>query len=401
METQKQQINMPLRQKRPLAKGHVDALFELDRYKILVETIEDYAIFMLDTTGHIISWNKGAQKTKGYAAEEIIGHHFSEFYQEEDKLAEKPARELVLALQQGRVEDEDWRVRKDGSKFWANVVITALYDADGTHIGFAKVTRDLTERKQQEDTLRRANVQLRQQQRELERLNISKDEFISLASHQLRTPATAIKQLLGLLTDGIYTDVSPTILGLIKKAYDSNERQLNIVNSLLKVAQIDAGKVVLHRTKRDLAQLVADLVEEYRETFATRKQTIAFELHSNEPALAEFDTEYLRMAISNLIDNASKYTPTGGEVKVTIDQNAKNLFVHVADNGVGISEEDIKKLFNKFVRIPNEMSQAVGGSGLGLYWLHRVVELHGGTIEIQSEVGNGTTFTLVLPRPLE
>ena len=401
MGTPKQQVSAPPRKKPPFTQGHVDALIELDRYKILVESIEDYAIFMLDTTGHIISWNKGAQKTKGYAADEIIGHHFSEFYQEEDKLAEKPARELVLALQQGRVEDEDWRVRKDGTKFWANVVITALYDADGTHIGFAKVTRDLTERKQQEDKLRRANVQLRQQQRELERLNISKDEFISLASHQLRTPATAIKQLLGLVTDGIYTDVSPGILGIIKKAYESNERQLNIVNSLLKVAQIDAGKVVLHRTKRDIAQLAADLVEEHRETFTARKQTISFTLMTNEPALAEIDTEYLRMAISNLIDNASKYTPSGGHITLSVSQDKKNLFVRVTDNGVGISQDDIKKLFNKFVRIPNEMSQAVGGSGLGLYWLHRVVELHGGSIEIESEVGTGTTFTLVLPKPME
>src|SRR5690606_19092342 len=150
---------------------------------ILVESIEDYAIFLLDTQGTIITWNKGAQKTKGYKPSEIIGQHFSKFYQEEDVIADKPGHELMLAIKRGRVEDEDWRVRKDGTKFWANVVITTLYDAEGKHIGFAKVTRDLTERKKQEDAVRRINVQLRQQQQELEQLNNSKDEFISLASH--------------------------------------------------------------------------------------------------------------------------------------------------------------------------------------------------------------------------
>ncbi len=381
--------------------GHVEALLELDRYKILVESIEDYAIFMLDTDGYIMSWNNGAQRAKGYAAEEIIGKHFSQFYSDEDNEADKPARELALAIKQGRVEDEDWRVRKDGSKFWANVVITSLYDTNGTHIGFAKVTRDLTDRKHQEDQVRRANVQLKQQQRELEKLNVSKDEFISVASHQLRTPATAIKQLLGILTEGLYENVSPEVMKVIAKAYESNERQLNIVNNLLKVAQVDAGKVVLNRTEGDLAKLLTDLAEEYGDTVAKRDQTMIVESLSSDPLLAVYDPDYLRMAISNLVDNASKYTPNGGIVRIITDQDDENTYVRIKDNGVGISDEDMQKLFVKFVRIPNEMSQKVGGSGLGLYWLQKIIELHGGSVTIESELTKGTTFKIVLPKATE
>lgn len=381
-----------------VTKGHADALSELERYKILVESIEDYAIFMLNTTGHIMSWNKGAQKAKGYSADEIIGQHFSKFYSDEDNAADKPARELALAIKQGRVEDEDWRIRKDGSKFWANVVITCLYDTNGQHIGYAKVTRDLTDRKQQEDQVRRTNVQLKQQQRELEKLNASKDEFISVASHQLRTPATAIKQLLGILTEGIYEEVSPGAMKVIKKAYESNERQLNIVNNLLKVAQIDAGKVVLNQSEGDINLLLVDLVEEYGDTVTERHQTITLDSIGGEPLMAIYDNEYLRMALSNLIDNASKYTPPGGSIKVIANQDGKHIYVSIQDNGVGISEEDIKKIFSKFVRIPNEMSQKVGGSGLGLYWLQKVIELHGGNVEIKSKLGVGTTFRIILPK---
>lgn len=380
-----------------LVEGHIKILHELDRYKILVESIEDYAILMLDTDGYIVSWNKGAQKTKGYTADEIIGQHFSKFYQEEDITSRKPERELALAIKMGRVEDEDWRIRKDGSKFWANVVITALYNIEGEHIGFAKVTRDLTERKQQEDAVRHANTQLRRQQHELENLNVSKDEFISLASHQLRTPATAIKQLLGLLVEGFYGDIHPGALKILQKAYESNERQLNIVNSLLKVAQIDAGKVILYKTREDLGQLLQDITDEFNDTFSYRKQALLIETPQDAPVLGDIDVEYFRMALSNLIDNASKYTPADGEIKITLSQSKKCASIAIADTGIGISDEDMKKLFTKFIRIPNELSQKVGGSGLGLYWVHRVVELHNGSIDTVSKVGKGTTFTINLP----
>jgi PAS domain S-box-containing protein len=380
-----------------LQNSHDAAHVELERYKLLVDSVEDYAIFLMDTTGHIQTWNKGAEKNKGYRADEIIGKHFSDFYLPEDKKARKPERELELAIRLGRVEDEDWRVRKDGSKFWANVVITTLYDTDGKHVGFAKVTRDLTERKQNEDTLRQSNSALKQQQRELEELNISKDEFISLASHQLRTPATAIKQLLGMLIQGFFGDIEPKHLELITRAYESNERQINIVNNLLKVAQVDAGKVVLRKCATDLAMMLSDIAEEQAESLKNKHQHMTLTLPSEPVKPVMVDPEHFRMAISNLVDNASKYSHDRSDIHLTIEANPRNAVIYIRDNGVGIEEKDLPLLFEKFSRIPNELSDKVGGSGLGLYWVNRVIDMHGGKIKVTSKLGKGTTFSVHMP----
>lgn len=379
-----------------LRQKHSVALGELERYKVLVESVRDYAIFFMDPTGTILTWNKGAELAKGYKPKEIIGKNFSVFYSRHDKETHKPERELVLARQHGRVEDEDWRIRKDGSKFWANVVITALYNDDHELVGFAKVTRDLTDRKQQEDALRNANILLKQQQTDLKKLNTSKDEFISLASHQLRTPATAVKQLLGMLIEGFYGDIPKELLTVIAKAYESNERQINIVNNLLKVAQLDAGKVTLNREQVKLDKLLANIVEEQRDIFQKRQQTIELKLPPEvHPTL--LDPVNLRMALSNLVDNASKYSENGDVVTLELTQRGTESTVCIRDHGVGISLEDQDKLFTKFTRIQNERSATAGGSGLGLYWSKKIIELHGGQITVDSAPAKGSTFKVCLP----
>lgn len=379
-----------------LRTQHSDALAELQRYRLLVESVQDYAIFLLDPNGNVQTWNKGAQKIKGYKPEEIIGRHFSEFYLLRDKVAKKPERELDLATRLGRIEDEDWRVRKDGSKFWANVIITALYDETDKLVGFAKVTRDLTERKQHEDDLRGANILLKQQQVELERLNASKDEFISLASHQLRTPATGIKQYLGMLIEGFLGEMKPDQLLAVHRAFESNERQLVIVNSLLKVAQLDAGRVKLQKRQVNIDELLRSIVSENAEKFASRKQQVTVDVP--EELLAIIDNMHFRMAIENLVDNASKYTPEGGEVTIVGKVDDGQLVVIVRDTGVGIAAEDIAKLFTKFSRLPNALSDTAGGSGLGLYWAHKIIQLHGGVIEVESSGTNkGTAFRVGVP----
>jgi PAS domain S-box-containing protein len=380
-----------------LKSTHTATLDELERYKLLVDNVEDYAIFLLDRDGYIQTWNKGAKKNKGWNAEEIIGKHFSTFYLQSDIDAHKPERELKLARQLGRVEDEDWRVRKDGSQFWANVVITTLKNDDGEIVGFAKVTRDLTERKQNEDMLRSSNALLKKQQRELEALNVSKDEFISLASHQLRTPATAVKQLLGMLTQGFVGDVAQAHLELISRAYDANERQIRIVENLLKVAQLDAGKVVLRHKAVNVHDLLTDIAEEHMDRLAKKSQKISLELTPSMPATILADPDHLRMAVENLIDNASKYTAEGGSITVSVDHNDESMFISVQDNGIGINPHDRKLLFKKFSRINNELSEHVGGSGLGLYWVKRVIEMHHGDVTVESTINKGSTFTISLP----
>lgn len=379
-----------------LRKKHSDTLGELERYKVLVESVRDYAIFFMDPSGTILTWNKGAELAKGYKPNEIIGKNFSVFYSQNDKDTHKPERELVLAQEHGRVEDEDWRIRKDGSKFWANVVITALYDEEDKLIGFAKVTRDLTDRKQQEDDLRSANILLKQQQADLKKLNASKDEFISLASHQLRTPATAVKQLLGMLVEGLQGDIPANLLPFITKAYESNDRQIDIINNLLKVAQLDAGKVVLKHEPTMLDDLLKNIVEEQRDTIAERKQTVRLELPPKVRSVP-LDQVNLRMALSNLLDNASKYSNTGGAIMLELAQDEVQSIIRISDHGVGISPEDQAKLFTKFTRIQNERSDTAGGSGLGLYWSKKIIELHGGRITVDSTLGKGTTFAVRLP----
>jgi PAS domain S-box-containing protein len=379
-----------------LRTQHNDALTQLKRYRLLVESVQDYAIFLLNTDGYVQTWNKGAIKIKGYKPEEIIGRHFSEFYLPRDKEAKKPERELSLAARLGRIEDEDWRVRKDGNKFWANVIITALHDESGELVGFAKVTRDLTERKQHEDELRDANILLKQQQLELERLNASKDEFISLASHQLRTPATGIKQYLGMLIEGFMGEMNSEQLFAVRKAFDSNERQLVIVNSLLKVAQLDAGRVKLQKCQVNIDELLRSIINDNAEKFASRKQQITVEVPETLPAT--IDSTHYRMALENLIDNASKYTPEGGNIMVSGKLDQGQLIVTVRDNGVGIAKEDIPKLFAKFARLPNELSDSAGGSGLGLYWAQKIILLHGGVIAVESPgKNNGTVFNITVP----
>jgi PAS domain S-box-containing protein len=378
-----------------LRTEHRSALSELERYKLLVENVQDYAIFFMDKNGTIMTWNKGAQRAKGYAPDEIIGQNFSVFYTEKDRAAHKPQRMLALASRHGRFEDEDWRVRKDGSKFWADVVITALHK-DNEVVGYAKVTRDLTERKKQEDKLRDANILLRQQRVELTELNASKDEFVSLASHQLRTPATAVKQLLGIIVEGLQGPVPEHLLPILTKAYESNERQIQIVNNLLKVAQLDAGKIQLHLESAQLEDMLANIIDEQQDTLGSRRQTVDLDVPQHAPAVF-VDQINLRMALSNIIDNASKYSHPGSRITVSLKQDGHDAVLRFRDQGVGISPADQAKLFSKFTRIPNELSDQVNGSGLGLYWTKKIIELHGGTIAIESAVNQGATMTVRLP----
>jgi signal transduction histidine kinase len=259
------------------------------------------------------------------------------------------------------------------------------------------VTRNLTERKENEDRLKNANVILQEKQKELKRLNESKDDFISLASHQLRTPATAIKQLLGLIIEGFEGQVPENLLKIVQRTYDSNERQIAIVNSLLKVAQIDSGKVVLHLETADVNEIVSSLVKQYDGVIKGRGQTITLHLQ-DAPVYGYIDEEYYRMAVENILDNASKYTEDGGKLYISSSVVDDQATITITDTGVGITPENIATLFEKFNRIPNDLSHKVPGSGLGLYWAQKVIDLHHGTIKVESTPNVGTTFVISVSR---
>lgn len=376
--------------------NHLGMLEQTDFYRLLVSSIQDYAIFLLDPNGVISTWNLGAQKLKGYTPEEVIGKHFSVFYPKVDQDAGKPAKFLETARKLGHVESEGWRTKKDGSRFWANTTITALKGKSGELIGFAKVTRDLTERKLHDDAMALANQKLERQRQELELLNQAKDEFISLASHQLRTPASGVKQFLGLLREGYAGEMSELQKEFIERAYEGNDRQLELVNDLLRVAQVDAGRIMLKATTEDIASIIKDVISEQQSSFEKRKQKI-FLKGLNHPLKAKVDKARFRMVLENIVSNASKYTPEGGEITITGSKKNRAIEIAISDTGVGIPKVAQAKLFSKFSRIPNELSDVVGGSGLGLYWAHKIMELHGGSIEVSSKLHKGSTFTVIVP----
>lgn len=232
-------------------------------------------------------------------------------------------------------------------------------------------------------------------------LNRTKDEFISLASHQLRTPATGVKQYIGMVLEGFVGNISEAQRSILTKAYESNERQLRIVSDLLKVAQVDAGKVTLKKDSVNIVALMKDVIREQQGTYRERRQKVKFS-HDSNIILATIDKDRIRMVLENLLDNASKYSDEGKTVAVTIDNSdAHRVCIDIQDSGVGVAKEDQDKMFEKFSRIHNPLSAHVGGTGLGLYWAKKIIDLHGGHISFASEENKGTTFTIYLPKSAE
>ena len=247
------------------------------------------------------------------------------------------------------------------------------------------------------DYLQQKNLELEHQHVDLKRLNIAKDDFISLASHQLRTPATGVKQYIGMLLEGFSGELQPGQQALLHKAYESNERQLRIISDLLKVAQIDAGKIKPLKTVTNIEKMIRNIISEQESTLASRHQTI--NVSATTPRIrASIDSNLMRMVFENIISNASKYSHQNTAIDVNIDSDSKCVSIQIADHGVGIEAADIPMLFEKFSRIDNDLSMHVGGSGLGLYWAKKIVDLHSGDISMQSEKGVGTIFTIKLPR---
>ena len=228
-------------------------------------------------------------------------------------------------------------------------------------------------------------------------LNKAKDEFISLSSHQLRTPATGVKQYLGMVLEGMAGEMNETQQTFLQKAYESNERQLTIVSDLLKVAQVDAGKVRLRQETVDISVLLHDVIKEQQNTYAMRKQNVEFTEPSFD-ATAFVDPDKIRMVLENMIDNAGKYSDPGKTVRVAVSEEGDSLVITIKDSGVGIAPDDLSKLFEKFNRIHNHLSNHVGGTGLGLYWAKKVVDLHGGIIKVTSVPDEGSTFSVCLPK---
>lgn len=227
-------------------------------------------------------------------------------------------------------------------------------------------------------------------------VNRSKDEFIAVASHELRTPATAVKQYVGMVLEGFAGDVSETQQTFLTRAYESNERQLQIIDDILRVARLDLDKLSLHKTTLDVTALTAGIIKDILPLAKKRKQKIIFK-EAGAPVYVLADELYLRMAIANIIDNASKYSDEGKKITISISEHHGKAVLDVTDEGVGIESKDLEKLFVKFSRIHNALSIQRGGTGLGLYWSREIIVMHDGKITVDSIHGEGTRFSISLP----
>ena len=356
------------------------------RFRALVSSVKDYAIFMLDPSGRIETWNIGAERTKGYTADEIIGQHMSRFYTPEDLARGLPGRLLDQAAREGRVESEGWRVRKDGTRFWADVVITALVDDRGRLMGYAKVTRDLTERlRAQEEQLRLAHAE------EAVRL---RDEFLSIAAHELRTPLSAVQlQLQGLLERPERLD--PRTQAKLERACRSGERLVALVDTLMDVSRITTGRLSLTPGRFDITAAVHDVVERYREHAAHAGSTVT--IHSTGVIEGRWDRLRIEQVVINLLTNALKYA-AGTPVEITLIGTERDVTVTVSDLGPGIPESERERIFLRFERAAPMRN--FGGLGLGLYVARQIVEAHGGEIDLIYPRAKGAEFVIRLPRSL-
>jgi PAS domain S-box-containing protein len=350
---------------------------------------------MLDPAGRITTWNTGAQAIHGYQPEEIVGRHFSVFYLPEDVAARRPERELEIAMALGRYEEEGWRVRKNGERFWASVVLTAVRDAH-QHRGFAKVTRDLSERRSVEQEARAAEsraVEARTRAIEAQRAVQLRDEFISVAAHELRTPLTALQlKLQGLdrmLLEGPVLD--PRIPERLESASRQVKRLTRLVEELLDVSRIVGGHLLLSPEEVDLGSLAGVVVDDLSEP--ARRAGSQLRLRAAH-VVGRWDQTRLEQAIINVVANAIKYGE-GKPIEVTVEGIPTGARLTVTDQGLGIAAADVERIFGRFVRVAS--SQHYGGLGLGLYVTRSIIEAHGGAITVQSAPGRGSTFILDLP----
>jgi PAS domain S-box-containing protein len=352
-----------------------------ERLRLLIDRVQDYAIFRLTSEGTVVSWNAGAVRLKGYEAEEIVGRHFSIFYTADEVRDGKPARLLAIAAAQGRVEDEGWRVRKDGSRFWADVVITALRDETGNLRGFAKVTRDMTER-------RHAEERLRQTAAELARSNADLEQFAYIASHDLQAPLRTVTSYSQLLARRYSGRLDADADEFIRFITSGARRMQSLIDDLLAYARV--GSAALVRTPTDLGSLVDQVVADAR--MLDDQAVIA---RGPLPTLL-VDARQLSQVFQNLLSNALKYRgPEPVRVDISAERRGSDWVFSIRDNGIGVDPTHADRIFLIFQRLHAQSDYE--GTGLGLAICKRVIERHGGGIWVESQPGSGATFRFTLP----
>ena len=428
-------------------------------YRLLVEQVSEYAIFALDTHGNVITWNPGAERFKGYTPEEIIGQNFSVFYTPEDIAAGVPQRLLRDAAEAGQSAAEGWRVRKDGSRFWANVTITALHDDDGRLVGFAKITRDLTERRRDEERARQLaaeeaahaatiaknqelehlNLQLQDQAAELESqteeaqslteeleqtnetlqvtlneaeevreqallargeaeaANKAKTDFLATMSHELRTPLNAIQGYTSLLQIGVKGPLNPEQAEYVARIERSAGYLLSLIQDVLSFAKLESGRVEFRITPIPVRPLLEEM--ESLVTLQMKDAGLRFAIAGGPDDICALgDVERVRQILLNLLSNAIKFTPAGGKIELGCDATETGIAITVRDTGRGIPRDKLDAVFAPFVQLQRSTTGSQAGTGLGLSISRDLARAMNGDLLAESEVDRGSKFSVVLPR---
>lgn len=366
-----------------------------ERYHKMIAEVEDYAIILLDPDGYIQNWNKGAENIKGYKTDEIVGKHFSVFYAPEDRESKLPNKLLNEAREKGKANHEGWRMKKDGTKFWGWVVITALHDEKNNIIGFSKVTRDLTERKLAEDRMRQNTDQLESQNKELE-------QFAYVASHDLQEPLRKIRTFNSLILEHEEKTLSQKGKEYFERSIAAADRMHHLIDDLLTYSRATRDN---HKFETvDLNAIVARIRSSYKDT---DKQVVIGSDPLPEVKGMRFQFEQL---FENIIGNGVKYQPdenirridiryrlVGGDEIAWKGYGAASKFHHISftDNGIGFEQQYADKIFEMFHRLHGRSEYS--GSGIGLAIVKKIVLNYGGFITAESEPGKGATFHVYFP----
>jgi len=354
-----------------------------EKLRLMIASVREYGLCMLDPTGRVVSWNPGAEHINGYRAGEIIGESFSRFFTAEDAAQGKPAQELEIAAARGRFEEEGWRVRKDGSRFWANVIIAPVRDAANRLIGFVKTTRDLTEQlKVEGERLRLAQAS------EAIRL---RDEFLSIASHELKTPLTALQLQLGTIRFQLARGAAG-LEAKVDRAVRIGARLAQLIETLLDVSRFATGRLKLNAEPFDMRDAIQDVVERFRDSAAAAGCTLAVQTHG--PVEGRWDRLRVEQVLTNLIANAIKYAG-GRPIEISVERRDGDAILSVRDHGPGIADSDLRRIFERFERAAPTRHYA--GLGLGLYVARQIAEAHGGSITAHTMRDGGACFSVRLP----
>ena len=395
-------------------------------FESVLDAIVDYAIAVLDVSGRIVAWNAGAERITGYRRDEIVGSHFSRLYTSEGLERGWPEHELREALRTGRVEDQGWRVRKDGSQYWAHVVMTAVHDTAGNVRGIAKIVRDLSEQRAAEDHLRHAQTELeaRVEQRTAELAHVNstllsevaerhrleqelrrtvsqlrdadraKNEFLAVLAHELRNPLAPIR-------NGIeFLKLRGTQDEQTRRAQEIVERQIDqmtrLIEDLLDISRVTRNALTLRRDRVDMAAVVRDATDAARPLIEANAHQLTVQLPETR-IFADVDGARLSQVLANLLNNAAKFTPRGGLISLTLESNGNEVIARVRDNGIGIPADTLPRVFDLFTQGSRGI-HAQSGLGIGLTLSKRLIDLHGGTLEAHSAgEGRGSEFVVRVP----